>query len=61
MINGLQVVNHMPLFKVKSPGNVNAFNEFFSGIAKFKLIDTKALTQETGIYVPEMDALSLNY
>ena len=26
MINGLQVVSHMPLFKIKSPGNVNSFN-----------------------------------
>lgn len=26
MINGLQVVAHMPLFKIKSPGNVNSFN-----------------------------------
>ena len=35
MINGLQVVNNMPLFKIKSPGNVNAFNEFFASISKF--------------------------
>ena len=61
MINGLQVVNHMPLFKIKSPGNVNAFNEFFSDIAKFQLVDTKALTLDSGIYIPEMDSLSLNY
>ena len=61
MINGLQVVNHMPLFKIKSPGNVNAFNEFMSEIAKFEIIDTNALSLEAGIYVPEMDSFSLNY
>ena len=61
MIEGLQVVNHMPLFKVKSPGNVNAFNEFMSEIAKFDLIDAKELTLSTGIYIPEMDAVSLNF
>ena len=51
----------MPLFKVKSPGNVNAFNEFMSEIAKFEIVDTNALTLEAGIYVPEMDSFSLNY
>ena len=51
----------MPLFKIKSPGNVNAFNDFFSDIAKFQLVDTKALTLDAGIYIPEMDSLSLNY
>ena len=61
MINGLQVVNHMPLFKIKSPGNVNAFNEFMSDISKFEIVDTHALTLDAGIYVPEMDSLSLNY
>ena len=61
MINGLQVVNHMPLFKIKSPGNINAFNDFFSEIAKFEIVDTNALTLEAGIYVPEMDSISLNY
>ena len=61
MINGLQVVNNMPLFKIKSPGNVNAFNKFFSSIAKFDVIDTKSLTLGMGIYIPEMDAISLNY
>ena len=61
MINGLQIVNHMPLFNIKSPGNVNAFNEFMSEIAKFEIVDTQALTLDAGIYVPEMDSLSLNY
>ena len=61
MINSLQIVNHMPLFKIKSPGNVNAFNEFMSEIAKFKIVDIQALTLEAGIYVPEMDSISLNY
>ena len=39
MIEGLQVVAHMPLFKIKSPGNVNAFNAFFAEIANFNVID----------------------
>ena len=50
----------MPLFKIKSPGNVNAFNQFFAEIASFRIIDTTALTAEL-FYFPEMDALTLNF
>ena len=59
MINGLQVVIHLPLFHVKSPGNVNAFNEFFAEIANFNIIDTE-IADEFFFYFPEMDAISLN-
>ena len=34
----------MPLFKVKSPGNVNTFNVFFAEIATFNVIDTGTVT-----------------
>ena len=61
MINGLQIVNHMPLFDIKSPGNINAFNGFMSEISSFQIVDTQALTLDANIYVPEMDSLSLNY
>ena len=60
MINGLQVVAHMPLFKIKSPGNVNAFNEFFSEISSFKIVETEKVTSDL-LYYPEMDAMSLNF
>ena len=61
MINGLQVVVHMPLFKIKSPGNVNAFNEFFAELATFDVIDSKGILKSIDVYIPEMDAVSLNY
>lgn len=61
MINGLQVVTHMPLFKIKSPGNVNSFTLFLAELSNFDLVDTKQLTTDLDIYVPEMDAISLNY
>ncbi len=35
MIEGLQIAYHLPFFKVKSPGNVNAFNSFFAEIGGF--------------------------
>ena len=60
MIEGLQVVCHMGLFKMKSPGNVNAFNEFFAELASFNVIDTATVTNEI-FYFPEMDAISLNF
>ena len=50
----------MPLFKVKSPGNVNAFNEFMAEISNFDLIDTKSINAEL-FYIPEMDSVSLNF
>ena len=60
MINGLQVVTHLPYFNVKSPGNVNTFNDFFTEIANFKIIDTVDLDAIL-FYFPEMDAISLNF
>ena len=44
MIEGLQVVTHMPLFKIKSPGNVNTLTDFFAEMANFNVIDTSELT-----------------
>ena len=61
MLEGLQVVHHLPLFKVKSPGNVNAFNNFFSELGGFDLIDVTDYTQQYLLYFPEMDALTLNF
>ena len=60
MIEGLQVVCHMSLFKIKSPGNVNAFVAFFSELASFNVIDTSIVTNDL-FYFPEMDAISLNF
>ena len=44
MIEGLQIVVHMPLFKIKSPGNVNAFIDFSAELANFNVIDTSKFT-----------------
>lgn len=60
MIEGLQVVCHMPLFKVKSPGNVNAFNAFFAELANFNVVNTESITSDI-FYFPETDAISLNF
>ena len=60
MIEGLQVVCHMGLFKMKSPGNVNAFNEFFAELARFNVVDTSPIMNDF-LYFPEMDPISLNF
>ena len=54
------MVVHMPLFHIKTPGNVNSFNTYFAEIASFDMIDFKEVTDSLG-YVPEMDAISLNF
>ena len=60
MIEGLQVVVHMPLFKIKTPGNVNAFTAFFAELANFNVVDTSSVTDQM-LYFPEMDAINLNF
>ena len=60
MIEGLQVSYHLPLFKVKSSGNINAFNNFFSELGGFDFIDVTDYTQKY-LYFPEMDAVTLNF
>ena len=60
MIEGLQIVNHLPLFSVKSPGNVNFFNKFVMELTGFNFVDTEDLTEYL-LYFPEMDAMSVNF
>ena len=60
MINGLQLIEHMKFFKIKSPGNVNLYTGFFAQISNFDIIETDEITDLLG-YVPEMDAISLNF
>ena len=49
----------MPYFNVKSPGNVNAFNGFFTEIASFQIVSTDFVDSML-FYFPEMDPISLN-
>ena len=60
LIEGLQVAYHMPLFAVKSPGNVNAFNNFFSSIAGLEIADTNEETDRI-LYAPEIEPYSVNF
>ena len=60
MLEGLQVIYHLPLFKVKSPGNVNAFNNFFSEVGGFDYVEVVDYTRYY-LYFPETDAVTLNF
>ena len=60
MLEGLQVVTHMPLYDVTIPGNVNSFNDFLTEITSFDLFDTEKIT-ELIAYIPEMEAISLSF
>ena len=60
LIEGLQVVTHFSLFAVKSPGNVNSFVQHLQSISSFDFVDTELFTSML-IYLPEADAMSLNF
>lgn len=60
MLEGLQVVTHMPMFDAKMPGNVNAFNEVLAKTVKFDVVESTEATGEI-FYVPETDSISLNF
>ena len=59
MINGLQIISYLPLFKVKTPGNAGDFNKFFIDTVSFEAFDTSKITAEL-MYFPEDDPLSLS-
>ena len=58
MINGLQIVTHLPFFDVFLPGNANLFNENLISIANFEIIDIGFIT-ELIFYFPDEDPYSL--
>ena len=60
MINGLQIIVYMPLFKLKSPGNVNTFIEYLQELTKFEVVDIPTLV-DGYMYFPEMDSITINF
>mmetsp|Transcript_30537 Transcript_30537/g.37619 ORF Transcript_30537/g.37619 Transcript_30537/m.37619 type:complete len:115 (-) Transcript_30537:458-802(-) len=43
LLNSLQVVELVGLFKIKSPGNMNEFNSFFTVITSVKIVDAQKI------------------
>ena len=51
----------MPLFKIKSPGNVNTFNRFFIDMVQFSfVIDMETVTSDL-FYFPEDEPYSFSF
>ena len=59
LIEGVQVTVALPLFDVKTPGNVQTFLEGLENLASFDLIP-ESYTQ-WWMFIPESEALSLNF
>ena len=60
MIEALQVTVFLPLFDVKTPGNAQTFLEGLENLASFDIILLDDFTA-WWIYIPESDALSVNF
>ena len=60
MIEGLQMATHLPLLKITSPGNVQAFNAFFGEVAGLDVADVESTNEEV-FYFPEQDPVNVNY
>ena len=60
ILNSLQIVELIRLFDIMTPGNINAFTQFFEMITSVKLFDSEELLSDW-TYIPEMDPQSLNF
>ena len=60
ILNGLQVIQLLPLFQVKPPGNIHAFKAFFAEIVSVEVLDAMEMIREL-VYIPEQIPFSLNF
>ena len=60
MVESLQVVSHLHLFDVKTPGNVQSFMVFFNEITDFEVLPAEEWT-DSMLYAPESVPPSLNF
>ena len=60
LVEGLQIIEVMGLFHSKVPANVANFLESFAGLASFNFINLTPII-DSALYLPEVDALTLNY
>ena len=60
ILNSLQVTQLVSLFKVRTPGNLNAFNTHFGDATSVKVFDFDTFILHN-IYTPEMIPVSLNF
>ena len=60
ILNGLLVVQLLPMFHVKPPGNIHAFKAFFEEIVSVEVFDAMEIIREL-VYIPEQVPFSLNF
>ena len=60
ILNGLQVVELVLLFKIKQPGNVSTFIDFFSIMTDMEVVDAEKILNNVA-YLPESDPVAPNF
>ena len=60
LLNGLQVIQLLPLFNVRPPGNIHAFKAYFEAITSVEVYDASEMIREN-VYIPEQIPFSLNF
>ena len=60
ILNSLQVMENIKLFDVRTPGNVNAFNNVFERFTSVEIIDSQEMIVQN-IYMPDLPPESLNF
>ena len=60
MINGLQIMTHMPLCNIKFPANAELFNAFMIEIALFDILPSEWILEQS-MYFPQDDSFNLNF
>ena len=60
MINGLQIMSHMPLCNIKFPANAELFNGFIIEIALFDILPSEYMLEQI-VYYPQEDSFNLNF
>ena len=48
------------MFKIKQPGNLASFGNFFAVVTNIEVVDTDEIVNEI-MYLPESDPVSLNF
>ena len=60
LIESLQIISLMRLYKTKTPGCVNSFSEYFDTVTSIEVFPSEDYVQEM-YYIPEQEPYSLNF
>ena len=60
LIEILQIISLMRLYKTKTPGCVNSFTEYFDTVTSIEVFPSEYFINKM-YYIPEQEPLSLNF